>query len=121
MTAIGSRSNKTRYAILAVFGVILVIVVIFLIEPAIIIQNVTVSGNVGTTGTGTTPSGISFSTNGQSYSAPVISGTYSISLPNGHDFTVTITYKLLGVSGTCQANSFNLVSYSGSASFSAIC
>lgn len=74
-------------------------------------KEVALSGTVTTTGTGTKPEKITFTSesNGNTYVADANSGTYSISLPNEDTYKVTITWKFLGITGgTADAGTLNL-------------
>jgi len=76
---------------------------------------VTVTGTVTTTGTGTNPEKITFTSeiNGNPYVASCTGGgnpaAYTISLPNGDNYEVTITWQFLGVTGgNANAGTLNL-------------
>jgi hypothetical protein len=78
-------------------------------------KEVTLTGTVTTTGTGTTPEKITFTSvrDETIYVAAVTGGnpgTYSISLPNGDSYSVKITWKILGLvtGGDADAGTLNL-------------
>ena len=74
-------------------------------------KEVTLTGTVTTTGTGTSPEKITFKSlsDGQTYVANANGGTYSITLPNSDSYGVTITWKFLGITGgTADAGTLNL-------------
>jgi hypothetical protein len=74
-------------------------------------KEVALSGTVTTTGTGTSPEKITFTSekNGNTYVANANGGTYSISLPNEDTYKVTITWKVLGITGgNADAGTLNL-------------
>lgn len=66
------------------------------------------------TGTGTSPESITFTSlkDGSTYAAEVDGGTpatYSINLPNGQSYSVTIKWKFLGIAGgTANVGTLNL-------------
>lgn len=123
------QSHAARNAILGFLLIVIiagVVLVAFVpgIIPGVSIPGgkpatVTVSGSVTTTGTLTNPEKITFTseTTGNTYVASCSGGmnpaSYSISLPNGDTYTVTITWKALGVTGgnanagTLNLNTFN--------------
>ena len=103
--------------------VIAVIVAVVAVAIYVIVQtpgfvkpkDVTLTGTVTTTGTGTTPEKITFTSmrDGKTYVAAVSGGnpgTYTITLPNGDSYKVTITWKILGLltGGTADAGTLNL-------------
>jgi len=54
---------------------------------------VTVTGSISTTACGTDPISVSFtSDNNQSYTALVVNGTYSISLPNNQTYSMQVSW-----------------------------
>jgi archaellin len=74
-------------------------------------KEVALSGTVTTTGTGTSPEKITFKSNkkGSTYVANANGGSYSISLPNEDTYKVTITWKVLGITGgDADAGTLNL-------------
>ena len=103
--------------------VIAVIVAVVAVAIYVIVQtpgfvkpkDVTLTGTVTTTGTGTTPEKITFTSmrDGKTYVAAVSGGnpgTYTITLPNGDSYKVAITWKILGLltGGTADAGTLNL-------------
>ena len=76
--------------------------------PPIFFFNVTVSGAAHATKPGVVPAGVTFvDENGIPYPAPVGStGTYSISLQNGHTYSVYVVYG--GAGGNCSAGTLVL-------------
>ena len=79
------------------------------------LKEVALTGTVTTTGTGTTPEKITFTCNrdGMIYVTTVSGGnpgTYTISLTNGDSYSVTITWKILGIvtGGDADAGTLNL-------------
>lgn len=110
---------ETRIKIVAVVGVVIVaLVLIYVLSQTPGIgkpKEVTLTGTVTTTGTGTSPERITFTSNrdGRSYVAAVSGGnpgSYTISLPNGDTYAVTITWKFLGLitGGSADAGTLNL-------------
>ena len=74
-------------------------------------SEVSLSGTVTTTGTGTSPEKITFTSesNGNTYVANANGGSYSISLPNRDTYKVNITWNFLGITGgTADAGTLNL-------------
>jgi hypothetical protein len=96
---------------IAVGVIIAVIAIYFLFMVATKPKEVLVSGTVTTTGTGTSPQMVTFTSmrNGKTYVANANGGSYSISLPNGDSYSVTITWKFLGITGgNADAGTLNL-------------
>lgn len=105
-------------------SIVLAIVVIAIIVVGVVVyvalttsstpakpKEVALSGTVTTTGTGTSPEKITFTSekNGNTYVANANGGTYSISLPNEDTYKVTITWKVLGITGgNADAGTLNL-------------
>jgi len=102
---------------------IIIVVVVAALAIYVIVQTpgfikpkeVTLTGTVTTTGTGTTPEKITFTSmrDGKTYVAAVVGGgnpgTYTITLPNRDSYKVTITWKFLGFTGgTADAGTLNL-------------
>jgi hypothetical protein len=114
-----SSRRNTKWIILAV--AIIIIVVLFAAYIAFIMpridkpKEVTLTGTVTTTGTGTNPEKITFKSmrDEKTYVAGVSGGgnpgTYSIVLPNGDSYKVSITWKFFGITGgTADAGTLNL-------------
>lgn len=99
-------------------GIVTVLAIYVIIQRPGFIKpkEVTLTGTVTTTGTGTIPEKITFTSmrDGKTYVAAVVGGgnpgTYSITLPNGDSYKVTITWKILGLitGGTADAGTLNL-------------
>jgi hypothetical protein len=87
----------------------------YLNSPAVRNPQVIVSGRVSTVGFGTTPNRVDFtSDNGQVYSSPVSNGQYSVTLPNGHSYTITVAWSSAAggiISGTCNGGTVNLANF----------
>jgi hypothetical protein len=79
---------------------------------------VLVQGSATTTGFSTHAVSVAFTEDtGQLYTTSVVGGAYSISLPNDHTYSVTISGQgALGYSGTCNAGSFTISQGPGSSS-----
>jgi hypothetical protein len=106
--------------------VIGVIVIIGVIAAVLIVMNipgfvpgvgkpgtVTVSGLVITVRTGTVPQKVTFTSmrNAATYVTNVAGGnpgTYSIDLPNGDSYSVSIAWTFLGIPGNADAGTLNL-------------
>ena len=71
---------------------------------------VSVTGNLSTTGLGTSPAGITFtsSTTGKAVSGEVSGNTYTITLLNEDTYNVTIGWKTFINSGSCAAGTVAL-------------
>jgi len=114
-----------------VAGLVIVLVVLVVIVIGVVVyyetnggigilkpKDVTLTGTVTTTGTGTTPQKITFTnlSNQEAYVAACNGGnpsSYSITLPNGNNYSVIITWKFLGVTGgNATAGTLNLDSSS---------
>jgi hypothetical protein len=69
-----------------------------------------VTGNVSTTGLGTSPTKITFtsSTTGTSYQGQISGSTYTVTLRNEDTYNVTIGWKTFINSGTCAAGTVAL-------------
>ena len=125
------QGHGARNIGIAVLVIIVLILFAYLVypqlvsrTPAVAYPNVTVSGGVTTVGVGTSPISITFrSDNGQSSTATVNNGLYSISLPNGHDYNLTVSYKAAAglTTSTCNAGSLNLNVQASSYSYSMSC
>jgi len=111
------RSKWTVPTIIIVIVVVALAIYFIVQTPGFIKpKEVTLTGTVTTTGTGTTPEKITFTSmrDGKTYVAVVVGGgnpgTYTISLPNGDSYKVTITWKILGLltGGTADAGTLNL-------------
>jgi len=110
------RSKWTIPAIIIVVVVAALAIYVIVQTPGFIKpKEVTLTGTVTTTGTGTTPEKITFTSlrDGKTYVAAVSGGnpgTYTITLPNGDSYEVTITWKILGLltGGTADAGTLNL-------------
>jgi hypothetical protein len=69
-------------------------------------STVKVTGYASTRGVGTHAVSVSFtSDDGQVFNAAVVNGQYSISLPNGHTYSVQIEWSGFGFTGTCNVGS----------------
>jgi hypothetical protein len=98
--------------VLIVFFAILISFAAVSSSPAIVFFNVTVSGTVHVAASGATPDNVVFVDENQ---VPYVAqagpgGSYSISLMNGHTFTVTVEYSLAGKSAgyNCTAATLDL-------------
>ena len=71
--------------------------------------NITMSGTAVTKGIGTKAQSVQFdSSGGLVYGADVVSGAYSLTLPNPGIYTVVIDYSGLPVGGSCSVGTFVL-------------
>jgi len=86
-------------------------------------SQVTVSGSVSTTGTGTYPQSITFISNsGAPYVGSISGKTYEVVLPNVNTYSVKIKWAALGITGgECNAGTLDLDSIESSATYSWSC
>lgn len=78
---------------------------------SVLSARVTVSGTVTTTGLGTHPTAIQFvnTVTGATFTAAVVSNSYSIELPNQQTYSVTVSWSgLLGASGSFDAGTLRV-------------
>jgi len=78
---------------------------------SVLSAKVTVSGKITTTGIGTSPTGIMFVSGdtGETFTAPAVGNSYSITLPNQQTYRVTVSWSgLLGVRGTFDAGTLKV-------------
>jgi len=82
-------------------------------------KDVTISGIVSVAGIGRSPEKITFTslTNEHTYVQDTAGNSYSISLPNGDSYSVTITYTILLSTGNTDAGTLNLRTLSSSATY----
>jgi len=107
--------GKVTSKSIAIAGIV-IIVIIVVIEvvtgvPGIMKPKVvTLTGTVTTTGTGTTPERITFTSykTGSTYVVAVYDHSYSIQLLNGETYKVKITYKFLGLVTVGEADAGTL-------------
>lgn len=104
------RSHTARNALVVIVVIaIAAAAFLFLTQGSVVSpirpSSVTVTGTVSTKGLGTSPTNIGFtSDNGQIVNAAVVSGKYSLTLPNDHTYTVKVQWSgALGATGTCTA------------------
>lgn len=113
------KSHTSRNIGIAFLVVLILLLLILLIargvpgSPSIAYPTVTVGGSATTTGFGTVPYrvGLTSSSTGQTYWTLVQNGQYSVSVPNGVSYSITITYtEGLGTSvlGSCNAGQLNV-------------
>jgi hypothetical protein len=123
-TGAPKQSHLLRNVII-VLAVVLFTVGGVLVEPPVLFFNVTVSGTATLATHGATPVNVTFvDENGVPYVAKVgAGGNYSISLMNGHLFTVYIVYSTLaGSAGSnCSAGSLNLYNLGWTMSYDVSC
>ncbi len=119
------QKHKTSHtgrnlAIGLILAIIVIVIVVAMAVPGSVPgiskpSQVVLSGTVTTTGTGTSPEKITFTseTTGNNYVADANGGTYSVTLPNQDTYSVSITWKFLGITGgTADAGTLNLDSAS---------
>ena len=111
----GPKRNTVAIAIGVIIIVIIAGVALYFVFNALGVgkpSDVVVSGTVTTTGLGTSPQLVTFTSQstGNPYVANANGGTYSITLPNRDTYSVTITYKVLGLTlgSTASAGTLNL-------------
>ena len=123
----GSDSTQGRRRGNALIAGLLLLVGVgaVLSTPPILFVNVTVKGTAQAAVVGATPRNVTFvDENGASYVAPVGSdGTYSISLMNGHTFSVYLGYAANSASGgiNCTAGTLNLNAFGWTQEFDVSC
>jgi hypothetical protein len=123
------NSHIARNAVIGfILAIVLIAIILIVFVPGIIPgvsipggkpAFVTVAGTVTTTGTGTNPEKITFTseTNGNTYVAACAGGgnpgSYTISLPNGDTYRVTIAWQFIGITGgNANAGTLNLNTFS---------
>jgi hypothetical protein len=120
--------SRVCYTVLAIGGVVLIAAELYSINPVILIPNVVLNGNVVFPASATSAqltfvactveSGPDLALrcnpkpNAQSYNATIHEGSYSISLPNGLSYNVTLTYRGTGYLHTCPSAFVTVMSYS---------
>lgn len=117
------KHSKWAVPAIIIVVVIIALAIYFIVQTPGFIKprEVTLNGTVTTTGTGTTPEKITFTSmrDGKTYVAAVSGGNpgaYTINLPNGDSYKVTITWKVLGLftGGTADAGTLNLDTFEAS-------
>jgi len=113
--------NNKGISSIAVAIVVIAIVAVGVVAYVILTtpakpKEIELSGTVTTTGTATTPEKITFTSirDNKTYVAACVGGgnpaTYSIVIPNGDSYKVTITWKAFGIitGGDADAGTLNL-------------
>lgn len=126
MAATGpKKQNHTLRNVVMVGFFVLLGVGAVVATPPIVFVNVTVTGTAHAGPAGSVPTGVTFvDENGVPYTALVGSGgVYSLSLMNGHTFTVFIEYSAPGggPEGKCSAGSLALNTLGFSQTFDVSC
>ena len=114
-----TSKRRSKWIVPAIIvGIIVVALAVYVIFGTLGIikpKDVTLTGTVTTTGTNTYPEKITFTSirDSKTYVAAVSGGgnpgAYSIILPNGDSYKVSITWKFLGITfGTGDAGTLNL-------------
>jgi hypothetical protein len=119
------KSHLGRNILILVVVIVIILIAVALLSGAgglnpLRPSSVQVSGAASTTGLGTHPVNIGFtSDSGQLFNAAVVNGQYSINLPNDNTYSVQIQWSgLLGASGTCSAGTLVVSQGPGSSGLS---